>query len=139
VGDEVIISWKSPAGFINARCIRCFFAIQKAIEKRSSYYLEKFGFVPQFRAGIHFGPVVVGEMGDLKMEIAFLGDTVNTTARVQEACKTFNKVLVVSGEVLDKLYLPADNYAVIKLGETKLRGKETLISLYNVELVEPIC
>ena len=73
------------------------------------------------------------------MEIAFLGDTVNTAARVQEACKTYSRELIISGEVLDKLDLPADNYIVIKLGENKLRGKETPISLYSIELVKAIC
>ena len=29
---------------------------------------------------LHAGPVVAGELGDYKREIAFLGDVVNTTA-----------------------------------------------------------
>jgi adenylate cyclase len=37
------------------------------------------------RAGLHCGPVVIGEMGSLKKEIVFLGDTVNTTARIQNS------------------------------------------------------
>jgi adenylate cyclase len=134
VGDEVIVTWKNPTGFDDKNCIRCFFAIQKAIAERSGYYLRKFGFVPQFRAGIHFGPVVVGEMGDLKMEIAFLGDTVNTTARVQEACKTYGKSLVVSGETLQQLHL-SDEFSAEKLGETQLRGKETINTLYSIEKI----
>jgi adenylate cyclase len=132
VGDEVIVTWKNPAGFDDERCIRCFFAIQKAIAERSGYYLGKFGFVPQFRSGIHFGPVVVGEMGDLKMEIAFLGDTVNTTARVQEACKVYNKALIVSGEVLSHLNLSRE-FVATRLDETQLRGRETLSTLFSIE------
>jgi adenylate cyclase len=71
-------------------------------------------------------------MGDLKMEIAFLGDTVNTTARVQEACKTHNKDLIVSGEALNQIDLPA-KYIATKLGETQLRGREAKSSLYSIE------
>lgn len=132
VGDEIIISWKYPAGFIDQHCIRCFFAIEKVIAARKDYYLEKFGFVPTFRAGIHFGPVVIGEMGNLKLEIAFLGDTVNTTARVQEACKKYSKDIIISGQALQHLNL-SDEFIVTKLDETQLRGKETLSTLYSID------
>jgi adenylate cyclase len=132
VGDEIIITWKNPAGFESERCLRCFFAIEEIIASRKDYYLKKFNYIPRFRAGIHFGPVVVGEMGDLKMEIAFLGDTVNTTARVQEACKTYGKSLVVSGETLQQLSL-SDEFSAEKLGETQLRGRETISTLFSIE------
>jgi adenylate cyclase len=132
VGDEVIVSWKYHPGSSNAGCTHCFFAIRDAIVVRGNYYRQKFGFVPQFRAGIHFGTLVIGEMGDLKMEIAFLGDTVNTTARLQEACKTHNKDLIVSGEALAQINLPT-GFEATKLGETQLRGKETKSTLYSIE------
>ncbi|HOW56546.1 MAG TPA: adenylate/guanylate cyclase domain-containing protein [Smithellaceae bacterium] len=132
VGDEVIVSWKNQSGFARQNCVRCFFAFKDAIEEKRDNYLRKFGFAPQFRAGIHYGEIIIGETGDLKREIAFLGDTVNTTARVQEACKTYNKNLIISGETLQRLELP-EEFAVTRLGETKLRGKETLVSLFGVE------
>jgi adenylate cyclase len=132
VGDEVIVSWKYLPESSNAGCINCFFAIRDAIDAKSDHYQQKFGFVPQFRAGIHFGTLVIGEMGDLKMEIAFLGDTVNTTARVQEACKAYNRDLIISGEALNQIDLP-DEYVATKLGETQLRGREAKSSLYSIE------
>jgi adenylate cyclase len=133
VGDEVIVNWKLSDSAENNRCIQSFFEIKKGIKHKEETYLQKFGFIPQFRAGIHCGKVVVGEMGDFKREIAFLGDTVNTTARIQEATKKYGKDLLISSDMMENLSLPKDFHAE-KLGIIKLRGKGNAIGLYSVDL-----
>ena len=132
VGDEVIISWKDSEGLKNARCIKAFFKINDCIRRNRDKYIKKYGFVPRYRAGLHGGKVIVGEMGDFKREIAYLGDTVNTAARIQEATKKYDKDLLVSSNLIDRSYLSPD-FKVEKLDEIKLRGKEQLIGLYSVE------
>ena len=132
VGDEVIVSWRVMDGIKNSRCIQSFFEIQKSIEEKKDKYLNKFGYIPHCRAGIHCGPVIVGEMGDYKREIAFLGDTVNTTARIQEACKEYKSDLLVSSEFLKKLSLDSD-YKVKSIGEIRLKGKEISVELFGIE------
>jgi len=132
VGDEVIVNWKLSDATENDRCIHSFFKIKKSIKDKEEKYLKKFGFIPHYRAGVHCGTVVVGEMGDFKREIAFLGDTVNTTARIQEATKNYDKDLLISSDMVERLSLPTD-YQAEKLGMIKLRGKEEEIGLYSVE------
>jgi adenylate cyclase len=132
VGDEVIVSWRVMDGIKNSRCIQSFFEIQKSIEEKKDKYLNKFGYCPHFRAGIHCGPVIVGEVGDYKRAIAFVGDTVNTTARIQEACKEYKCDLLVSSEFLEKLSLASD-YKVKSIGEIRLKGKEISIELFGIE------
>ena len=132
VGDEIIVSWRVMDGTKNSRCIQSFFEIQKSIEKKKDKYLNKFGYIPHCRAGIHCGLVIVGEMGDYKREIAFLGDTVNTTARIQEACKEYKSDLLVSSEFLKKLSLASD-YKVKGIGEIRLKGKEISVELFGIE------
>ena len=83
----------------NARCVACFFAIERKIAGLAPDYEAKFGVVPAFRAGIHAGPVVVSECGDAKRQLAYFGDTMNVGARLCEYCKTINRRLVVSGEL----------------------------------------
>jgi adenylate cyclase len=72
VGDEAIITWGRDAGSSGA--LEAFFSIGEAIAAREGYYRARYGDVPRFRAGLHFGKLVVGEMGDYKQEIALLGD-----------------------------------------------------------------
>jgi adenylate cyclase len=37
--------------------------------------------VPELKQGLHAGFVTVGEMGDVRMEIAYLGDVLSTASR----------------------------------------------------------
>jgi adenylate cyclase len=66
VGDEIVVSWKLQNGLQNNNCIRCFFAMKSAIEIQSEKYVEKFGILPGFKAGVHLGKVTTGEIGVVK-------------------------------------------------------------------------
>jgi hypothetical protein len=71
VGDEVIVTWPitgDPAR--NARCLACFFAIERKMTRLAVDYDQAFGVVPSFRAGLHAGPVIVSECGDAKRQLA---------------------------------------------------------------------
>ena len=65
----------------------CVFAIDAALTAHAESYRSRFGVVPEFRAGLHGGPVVASQVGDSKQEIVYFGDTINTAARIQGECK----------------------------------------------------
>jgi adenylate cyclase len=44
-----------------------------------------------FKAGLYFGKVVSAQIGDLKREIVYNGDVLNTTARIQAECNTYQR------------------------------------------------
>jgi class 3 adenylate cyclase len=93
VGDEVIVSWPvSSDPTRNAHCIACFFAIESKIARLAPDYATEFNVIPEFRAGIHAGPVVVSECGDTKRQLAFFGDTMNVAARLCELCKAKKRI-----------------------------------------------
>jgi adenylate cyclase len=132
VGDEVIVTWKTKDAVDKANCIRCFFLIDELITKKAPYYIEKYGIVPGFKAGIHGGLSVTGELGYTKREIAYMGDVVNTTARIEEACKTYGKRLIVSEFLINQMELPA-GISAVEVGNVKLRGKENELRLFSIE------
>ena len=136
VGDEVIISWKVADSIRNRRCIELVFEISKIIEAKKGKYIERFGFLPRCRAGMHCGAVIVGEIGDFKQEISFLGDTVNTTARIQSACKDYQVDLLISSELLARVDLPAE-YIKKNYGGIQLKGKEKPVVLWGVKEGKP--
>jgi adenylate cyclase len=73
--------------------------------------------------------VVTGEMGSVKKEIVFLGDTVNTAARIQDFCRETGDRVLASADLVDRLELPP---GVDKrpLGDLRLRGKGANLALY---------
>ncbi len=136
VGDEAIIVWKKKRGMRHAACLECFFKVRQAVGRRAQRYQERYGLIPEFKAGLHFGTAVIGEMGDYRMEIAYLGDAVNTTARIEGACNQLKRSLLVSGEAMDMLNqspgLPKSLKAEY-LGKTSLRGKTEKTRIFSVE------
>jgi adenylate cyclase len=123
VGDEVIVSWKYEEGIQQNHCINCFFDMKKEIEKNKEKYLQKYGLLPLFKAGIHTGNVVAGEIGIIKRDITFSGDVLNTVSRMQRLCRQFNVDIIVSDHLLKKLQLTGKYHSQF-LGLIKLRGKE---------------
>jgi adenylate cyclase len=132
VGDEIVITWTSRAGLQHARCIQCFFRIVETIRASSAKYERRYGVIPTFRAAIHFGPVVTAEVGDVKREIAFHGDTMNTTARIRAECSRVGRDLLVSAELLAGITLDG-SHRPVRIGKIQLRGKEREVELFALE------
>lgn len=131
IGDEVVVTWPIGSDHENARCIDCFFAIADRIDRQADQYEREFDHVPGFRAGIHGGSVVAGECGDDKREIVYFGDTINTAARIQSASKDHDLQLLVSGELMARIALPA-GYRASSLGPQPLRGLSNEIELVSI-------
>jgi len=131
VGDEVVFTWKTEDGLRDANCVQLFFLIKNKIKENQEYYLNRYGVVPEFKAGIHFGNVIVGQIGDIKREIVYNGDVLNTTSRIQELCNKHNQELIISRSLLSRIKLPV-NIDQEFLGKVKLRGKEKDIHIYGV-------
>ncbi|MCC8982524.1 adenylate/guanylate cyclase domain-containing protein [Bradyrhizobium acaciae] len=130
VGDEVIVTWPVDAG-LPRRWLDCVFAIEDRLAKRTGHYRKEFGVMPTFRAGMHAGPVVVSECGVSRRQIAYFGDTVNVTARLQAQCKEAGRPLLISGELL-RLLPPDRDFAIEPLGSTQLRGRAASIDIFAV-------
>jgi class 3 adenylate cyclase len=130
VGDEVIVTW--PVGRRPRQAyVDCFFAIEDHITTLADRYIREFGLVPEFRAGIHAGPVVISECGDSRRQVAYFGDTVNVAARLQAHCKEAGRRLLVSGELVRLLPAEAD-LLVEPLGPTELRGRAAPIEVFSI-------
>jgi len=133
VGDEVLVAWKIDDGISSNNCITCFFKIRDHIEKNSEKYLARFNIVPTFKAGIHFGRVIVGEIGIIKRDVTYSGNVLNTTSRIRSKCKEFGTDVILSGELLSLLKIK-DVYHIKNLGSVELRGKEEKVSLTALTL-----
>jgi adenylate cyclase len=129
IGDELIATWKLEEGIADGRCVAACFAAIDQLARRAQDYRREFGAAVTVRAGLHCGPVVTGEMGSVKREIVFLGDTVNTAARIQDLCRETGDRVLASADLIDRLELPS-GIAKRSLGDLRLRGKGADLALY---------
>lgn len=134
VGDEIVISWSMKKGIRNANCLNCFSQIQEKLVHLRSIYEKKYKVMPEFKAGIHYGSVMAGEVGVIKKDIIYSGDVLNTTARIQEQCNQYNVDILISKETFN-LISDTDGYKLIPLGSIELRGKKRNIDLNTINII----
>ena len=128
VGDEFIVSWSEETV---QESLGCVVAIQKALRAKQEHFTRRFGHTPTFRYGLHFGEIMVGELGDLRTEIAFIGDAINTTKRIEDVCRHFKFNVLASAAYLERVSFPEDT-RTIPVEAIRLRGKSTPMQLYGV-------
>ena len=131
VGDEVVISWTKPNGIKKLNCIKCYFDIKEKIESLQDKYIKEFGLIPGFKAGVHYGEVVIGEVGDSRKEIVFHGDVMNTASRIQGQSKVLNKQFLISEDALKYMNLDG-KYKSENMGKFKLKGKEHETEIFSI-------
>lgn len=122
VGDEIIVTWSEASGAIDCRPLRCFLAMRNTLQKLQSRFEKEFGVAPRIRGSLHFGPVIVGEIGDIKRAIVFNGDVMNTAARLEELSRNVDGGFVASRAAIEqfKSPLPAPLH---DLGVRDIRGR----------------
>ncbi|GAA4113838.1 hypothetical protein GCM10022393_13100 [Aquimarina addita] len=135
VGDEAVLHWPYKSGVKNLRCIKIFFAFEKRLIRNKKRYIAKYGLLPKFKAGVHGGKLIATEVGTVKKEIAFHGDVINTTARIQEKCNTYGELLLISESLLHALKLKS-RFEVKSMGSINLKGKEEDVTLYSIKKIK---
>ncbi|GAA0251884.1 hypothetical protein LNAOJCKE_3816 [Methylorubrum aminovorans] len=123
VGDQVIISWPFARGVEKFRCVACIFAIRETLRSNRETWVSQFGFVPELRAALHGGSVVTAEVGVDRHKIAYFGDVMNATARLEGLCRETGKPVLISDAVLARLPALPDGIEAEALGPHCLRGR----------------
>jgi adenylate cyclase len=137
VGEEIIATWRLKAGRNDAGPVRAELSARRRLAAGAGAYMRDFGFVPDFRAALHCGEVVVGELGSLKKEIALNGDAMNTAARILDACRELRLPALVSSALLARLDDLPRSIAPRAMAPLPLRGKAEPLDLFALEEREP--
>jgi adenylate cyclase len=133
VGDEVIVTWRESDGAIDCRPLHCFVAMRDELARASSQLDREFGAVPRIRGSLHFGPVIVGEIGDVKRAIVFNGDVMNTAARLEELSRNVEGGFLVSRAAMER-FSSAPPFAVRDLGRLPIRGRADGIDVVGIDV-----
>lgn len=134
VGDEAVLTWKREDGIENSNCINAYYDFQRTLQRKAEYYIDQYGVVPEFKAGVNAGLVTVAEIGVIKKHIAYHGDVLNTAARMEGKCNEYGKKVLAS-EFLKALFPDEKTLAFELMGNIPLRGKEQSVDIYSVEII----
>ncbi len=131
VGDEAVLNWEYKKGLANNNCVSLFFDFQQKLQSKRAYYNKKYNEVPEFKAGLHGGTLMVAEVGTIKKELAYHGDVINTSARIQAECNTYNVPVLISEDLVSDLSFK-HKYLAKVLGGILLKGKKNKVNLYTI-------
>lgn len=131
IGDAAMAIFNAPLLLEDhpMRAVEAAWAMKEGSAALERKLIERFGFGVEFGLGIHTGPAVFGNIGSKsRMDYTAIGDTVNTTARLESNAKP--------GQIImsDAVYqVVKDRVIANALGEIKVKGKEQGISIYELE------
>ncbi|MCP4121455.1 MAG: adenylate/guanylate cyclase domain-containing protein [Bacteroidetes bacterium] len=134
VGDEIVLSWPYAKGLKNNNSIQCFYEMKAIIASLSGKYMRKYGVCPEFKAGLHGGNVMSAEIGKIKKEAVYIGDVLNTTARIVGNCNRLGKEFLISGKLIRELNI-IEGFESLFIEATIPRGKKTQVDLYSLRKI----
>ena len=129
VGDEVVVVW--PGDPKDSHWLACFEAMRDAVKAAAASYQAKYGAIPEFKAGVHGGEVVVTEVGTLQRAHVYHGDVLNAASRIQAKCNETGFDLLASNEVVAGLS-PGEAARFQEVGAVALRGKSEEVLIHGL-------
>jgi adenylate cyclase len=127
IGDEIVVTWPIARA---DDAVKGAIATIAALDALASDYAARFGVAPRFRGGLHGGTVAVGEIGDVRREIVYLGDAVNVAKRLETEAGARRARLLISGDVVAGLRDAALRARLADLGEIPIAGRAAPLRTY---------
>ncbi len=133
-GDGAYITWKIQNCKRKARPLDLYFDFKECLFRTQKKFMRRYGIVPDFKAAVHCGKVVATEVGNFGSEMAYHGDTLNTTARIQALCSRLGQDFLVTEDLFSHLPLPLPHgFLCSKAGSFELRGKKNAILIFSLQ------
>jgi len=126
LGDGAIVTWRAERRNF-AESFAALLELHKTLALNRDYFMKHYAFEIKITAGLHQGAVMVGEIGDERRELGYMGNTVNIASRLQNACRDFTAWALVSRIFHDELIgsiKDSDGIIWRDVGALRLRGKE---------------
>lgn len=131
VGDEIVAWW--PSSKKNAKkAVDSLIESRKILNTNTDVFMRNYDIVPEYKAGMHAGPITVGQVGISKKELVMSGNTINTASRIRSACNDLNQKFLVSKEVIELLEMK--DWQSESMGEVDLKGKNENIELFALKI-----
>jgi len=130
IGDATMAVFNAPLDLPDHKmaAIRAALEMKRGADSLNKRLQERFGLNLHFGIGVNSGPAVVGNIGaKFRMDYTAIGDTVNTSARLESNAKQGE--ILIGKELYDTL---SDRIIAEAAGSLKLKGKEQEMQVYRV-------
>lgn len=130
VGDATMAVFNAPFDLpdYEYKAVCAAMDIVKGGEELEKVLFEKYGRSVGFGVGVHCGPAVVGNVGcDVRMDYTAIGDTVNTSARLEANAKKGQ--VLISDVLYERL---KGRIRVNEIGVIPLKGKSNGVNVFEV-------
>jgi class 3 adenylate cyclase len=138
LGDGLMATFGTPfAGGADAsNALRCAQAMMAAVDRWNGERRSAGEAPMRVSFGLHYGTVVLGDIGVTCLEFAVIGSTVNAASRLEALTRTFDCALVVSDDLVRRAKAEiGDADAVFRplIGQTPqtIRGLENPIAIWT--------
>ncbi|WP_299519290.1 adenylate/guanylate cyclase domain-containing protein [Winogradskyella sp.] len=138
VGDEVVITWQSNYKNADLKALQLFADYKAYLIENKNAFLKAYGIQPKFKCAIHYGEVVVSEIGKEVKHLVYHGDVLNTTSRLLSKCHFYHTDCIISTTAINNAKKIKEHFALELLAINKLKGKEYPVEAYKVKSVKDI-
>ncbi|KNY21624.1 adenylate/guanylate cyclase domain-containing protein [Methylobacterium sp. ARG-1] len=130
VGDALHVLFGAPGDQPDhaARAVACALSLDTASEAFRARWRDRGIEIGATRIGVHAGPAIVGNFGGGRyFDYTAYGDTINTSARLENANKAFGTRICVSQSVV----IRAEQFRGRPVGDLLLRGKQGALRAFE--------
>ena len=131
VGDEIVAWWPGTSESAK-KAVNSLIESRKILNKNTEIFKRSYDIVPEYKAGMHAGNVMVGQVGIAKKELVMSGDTINTASRIRTACTDLNVKFLISKEMIDLLDLK--DWQSESMGFVDMKGKNEDLELFALKI-----
>jgi len=135
IGDGVMSIFGAPIEQEDhaERAVKSALLMRHGADELAQRLQEKYGRSVRFGIGINSGPAVIGNIGSHdRLDYTAIGDTVNLAARLESNAKPGQ--ILISKETYQRV---KDKFRVTQLESIKVKGKENLVEIFQVEEETP--
>jgi adenylate cyclase len=128
MGDAVMAVFRGE--FHTDRAIETSIAVHRAIEAQKIEQIEDKTYLPKVSIGINSGEMISGNIGSMtlrRLDFTVIGDTVNTSQRLQSAASAGQTI--ISKLIYEQV---KDSFNCQLVGEISIKNKEKAMEIYEV-------
>lgn len=133
IGDCVMAYWGDPIASPDDAymAVKTALEIKKKINEMKIINARENKIIFDVKIGINTGDALLGLAGSERiMSYTVMGDTVNTASRLESACSSLNRDVLISSSTYEEA---KDKIVVLEAGKIRVKGKDE-----EIEIFEPI-